>query len=146
MEQILMEYIVNAAWQIPLLTAAAWLFLRLGKFGPQTQHCIWLAVLVLAVGLPLRGVRANLSPTAPSYTARNMKPIALASGEANRSLATLPNSDVAGSGWWQKFTELPAPRLRLSNTATHCVVASIWPRCSSACTALWLHGAQRVGC
>jgi hypothetical protein len=37
MEQILMDYLANATWQIPLLAGAAWLFIRLAKFGPQTS-------------------------------------------------------------------------------------------------------------
>src|ERR1035437_1494713 len=62
MEQILIDHLTNATWQIPLLAGGAWLFIRIGKFGPRTQHCIWLTVLALAVGLPLRGVRPDLPP------------------------------------------------------------------------------------
>ena len=63
MEQNLVDYVTNATWQIPLLAGGAWLFIRIGKFGPRTQHSLWLVVLALAVGLPLRGVRADV-PTA----------------------------------------------------------------------------------
>ena len=62
MEQILIDYLTNATWQIPLLAGGAWLFIRIGKFGPRTQHSVWLAVLALAVGLPLRGVRSGVLP------------------------------------------------------------------------------------
>ena len=62
MEQNLVDYVTNATWQIPLLAGGAWLFIRIGKFGPRTQHSLWLVVLALAVGLPLRGVRADVPP------------------------------------------------------------------------------------
>jgi beta-lactamase regulating signal transducer with metallopeptidase domain len=52
----LTEYIINALWQVPLLAGGAWLLLRVAKPGPQAQHRIWLATLVLCVMLPLRGV------------------------------------------------------------------------------------------
>ena len=43
MEQILINYLANATWQFPLLAGAAWLFIRIAKFGPQTS---------IASGLP----------------------------------------------------------------------------------------------
>ncbi|MGO8719919.1 MAG: M56 family metallopeptidase [Acidobacteriaceae bacterium] len=119
MEQILMEYIVNATWQIPLLAAAAWVFIRLGRFGPQTQHCIWLAVLGLAVGLPFLGVRADLPQAAlASCTSCNVKPIGLARGESTAPVFVDRNSDTGASRWLEEFTELRRPTLRLSESAT----------------------------
>jgi beta-lactamase regulating signal transducer with metallopeptidase domain len=63
MQRALIEYIVNALWQIPLLAAAAWLLLRVVKPGPRTQHCVWLAVLGLAVLLPIDGMGRMSGPT-----------------------------------------------------------------------------------
>jgi beta-lactamase regulating signal transducer with metallopeptidase domain len=57
MEQALAEYVVNALWQLPVLAAGAWLFVRLARPSPGVQHGIWLAVLALAVLLPGRGLR-----------------------------------------------------------------------------------------
>jgi beta-lactamase regulating signal transducer with metallopeptidase domain len=55
-ERVLVEYLANAAWQIPLLVAGAWLLLRMVQPGPVAQHRTWLLVLGLALLLPLHGV------------------------------------------------------------------------------------------
>jgi len=57
MERALAEYVVNTLWQLPVLAAGAWLFVRLARPSPRVQHGIWLAVLALAVLLPGRGLR-----------------------------------------------------------------------------------------
>ena len=59
MEQALVEYLANALWQLPLLAGSTWLLLRLLKPGPRAQHGAWIAVLALAVALPLIGMRAT---------------------------------------------------------------------------------------
>jgi beta-lactamase regulating signal transducer with metallopeptidase domain len=56
MERALIEYIANGLWQIPLLAGGAWLFLQMVRPQPQVQHRVWLAVLGLAVLLPLHGM------------------------------------------------------------------------------------------
>jgi beta-lactamase regulating signal transducer with metallopeptidase domain len=56
MERALIEYAINALWQVPLLAGSVWLLLRLARLGPVTQHRIWLAVLGAAVLLPLHGM------------------------------------------------------------------------------------------
>ena len=55
-EQILLEYALNAAWQVPLVTATAWLLLRVARLGPLGEHRVWLAVLAVCVLLPTRGI------------------------------------------------------------------------------------------
>ena len=55
-EQAVIEYLANAFWQVPLLAAGAWLLLRMVRPGPAAQHRIWLAVLGLALMLPLHGI------------------------------------------------------------------------------------------
>jgi beta-lactamase regulating signal transducer with metallopeptidase domain len=57
MERALAEYVVNALWQLPVLAAGGWLFVRLARPSPRMQYGIWLAVLALAVLLPGRGLR-----------------------------------------------------------------------------------------
>jgi beta-lactamase regulating signal transducer with metallopeptidase domain/isopenicillin N synthase-like dioxygenase len=56
MERALIEYVINALWQVPLLAGGAWLLLRMVRPAPLMQHRIWLAVLGLAVLLPLHGM------------------------------------------------------------------------------------------
>ena len=55
-ELSLIEYMVNALWQLPLLAGGAWLLLRTARPGPRIQHGVWLAVLGLAVLLPVHGM------------------------------------------------------------------------------------------
>jgi beta-lactamase regulating signal transducer with metallopeptidase domain len=59
MERALIEYAINALWQVPLLAGSAWLLLRMVKPAPVTQHRVWLAVLGLAVLLPLHGMSSR---------------------------------------------------------------------------------------
>jgi beta-lactamase regulating signal transducer with metallopeptidase domain len=56
MERALIEYVINALWQVPLLAGSAWLLLRMVRPAPVTQHRVWLAVLSLSVLLPLHGM------------------------------------------------------------------------------------------
>ena len=56
MERALIEYAINALWQVPLLAGSAWLLLRMVRPAPVIQHRVWLAVLGLAVLLPLHGM------------------------------------------------------------------------------------------
>jgi beta-lactamase regulating signal transducer with metallopeptidase domain len=123
MEHILIDYLANATWQIPLLAGAAWLFIRLAKFGPQTQHCIWLAVLGLAVALPLRGVRADLPDgTQTSCTDCSMDASAITGREALPRAAIVTQFVVADPRLSKEFFTLPRPTLRLSPAATDWLV------------------------
>jgi beta-lactamase regulating signal transducer with metallopeptidase domain len=58
-EQALIEYAINALWQVPLLAGSAWLLLWMIKPAPVNQHRVWLAVLGLAVMLPLHGMSSR---------------------------------------------------------------------------------------
>ena len=63
-ERALIEYVINALWQVPLLAGGAWLLLRMVRPSPLIQHHIWLAVLWLAVLLPVHGMDLRgVSPT-----------------------------------------------------------------------------------
>jgi len=72
MEQAWIEYILNALWQLPLLAAGAWLLLRALKAEPLVHHAVWLAVLVMAVLLPLRGIHRTSRPSEP-YAGVNLQ-------------------------------------------------------------------------
>jgi beta-lactamase regulating signal transducer with metallopeptidase domain len=119
MEQILIDYLTNATWQIVLLAGAGWLFIRIGKFGPRMQHGIWLAVLALAVGLPLRGVRAELPPVAQTACAGcNIDASQIGGREALPRAAIVTQIVVADPQLSKEFFTLPRPTLRLSPVAT----------------------------
>ena len=52
MSELILTYVVNAAWQIPLAAAAAALLTGVGGLGPRGRHLVWVAALALAVILP----------------------------------------------------------------------------------------------
>jgi beta-lactamase regulating signal transducer with metallopeptidase domain len=64
MERMLLEYLANSIWQVPLLAGSAWLAIRVGRPGPRAQHWAWLSVLGLAVLLPLHGMKPADAQTA----------------------------------------------------------------------------------
>ncbi|WP_446743305.1 M56 family metallopeptidase [Silvibacterium acidisoli] len=53
MERWLTEYLVNAVWQIPLISAGAALLLRLSDPDAHIRHRVWLATLLGAVLVPM---------------------------------------------------------------------------------------------
>lgn len=55
-EQAMVEYVTNCAWQIPLLAAGAWVMVKLARPALRTEYWLWVAVLAMAVVLPMRGV------------------------------------------------------------------------------------------
>jgi beta-lactamase regulating signal transducer with metallopeptidase domain len=67
MERALAEYIVNALWQVPFLAGGAWLLVRALSPAPLMQHRLWLAVLGVAVVLPVCGM-AGESAKPPQHT------------------------------------------------------------------------------
>jgi beta-lactamase regulating signal transducer with metallopeptidase domain/polyhydroxyalkanoate synthesis regulator phasin len=74
MERALIEYAINALWQVPLLAGSAWLLLWMIKPAPVTQHRVWLAILALAVLLPLHGMGGGLSGGAARHTGTVIEP------------------------------------------------------------------------
>jgi len=52
MDQILIDYVVNAVWQIPLIAVGAAILTRVGRLSPGGRHLAWVAALALAVVLP----------------------------------------------------------------------------------------------
>jgi TonB family protein len=53
MESVLLSYLANALWQVPLLFAAGWLAARaLRRIGPAAEHRVWVSVMLLQALLP----------------------------------------------------------------------------------------------
>ncbi len=53
LESVLLSYVANALWQIPLLFAAGWLTTRILRgVGPAAEHRAWACVLLLQAFLP----------------------------------------------------------------------------------------------
>ena len=51
----LFNYFANSLWQAPLLALCTWLALRMTRPGARAQHLLWVATLLLAVIMPVRG-------------------------------------------------------------------------------------------
>lgn len=60
MERVLLEYLANALWQLPVLAAGAWVLLWLVRPGPRTQYRAWLVVLGIGVVLPVCGLAGDI--------------------------------------------------------------------------------------
>ncbi|HEX4020434.1 MAG TPA: M56 family metallopeptidase [Acidobacteriaceae bacterium] len=82
-ERPLIEYILNALWQIPLLAVGAWFLLRTIRPSPRAQHRVWLGILCLALLLPMHGTqRAGMrssqtqpiAVSAPTHLAYHSQP------------------------------------------------------------------------
>jgi beta-lactamase regulating signal transducer with metallopeptidase domain len=99
MEQAFIEYIANALWQLPLLTAGAWLLLRITKPSPQMQHRVWLASLVLAVVLPLHGGSGKSVDTRPAWQTQTA-PAATKTNALDASIAVGEPGLVLGPKIW----------------------------------------------
>ncbi len=108
-----MEYLVNSIWQVPLLAAGGWLLTKLGRFGPRVQHWIWLAVLALAVVMPLHRM--------PAAEDANIFPVPVFAGDSTaedlQAGANALDADVSQAHSWLRMREI-----RLSPAATRWVV------------------------
>jgi beta-lactamase regulating signal transducer with metallopeptidase domain len=62
MEQLLVGYFLNSLWQLLLLAVGAWLLVRALRPSPQTQHRLWIALLPLALALPLLSLHSGTKP------------------------------------------------------------------------------------
>ena len=52
-ERWVLDYVLNAIWQVPLLYGAAWVAARLmRRVGPGAEHRVWVGALVAAVVVP----------------------------------------------------------------------------------------------
>ena len=57
LESVLLSYLANTLWQVPLLFAAGWLAARaLRPLGPAAEHRVWAGVLLLQVVLPAASI------------------------------------------------------------------------------------------
>ena len=65
----LVGYLVNAAWQAPLLAAGAWTLARVSHLGPRGRNRVWLACLGLSVVLPMADLVATDGPAGSKTSA-----------------------------------------------------------------------------
>jgi hypothetical protein len=58
--QLLITFLINSMWQIPLVAAIAALCARLVRHTPSAyRHFVWVAALGLCLGLPLTSLRSS---------------------------------------------------------------------------------------
>ncbi|HEY0759445.1 MAG TPA: M56 family metallopeptidase [Acidisarcina sp.] len=76
MTQLLVEYFANSLWQVPLLAVAALFLIRMVRPHVRVEHGLWLAVLMLAVLLPLRGLAPAGTEATPQIAAESVSGIA----------------------------------------------------------------------
>ncbi|HEV2464929.1 MAG TPA: M56 family metallopeptidase [Acidobacteriaceae bacterium] len=145
MEQISIEYLANALWQLPLLAGGAWLLLSLWKASPAMQHRVWLGVLALGLVMPLRGIApdpasAAVAPSQPAVVGVHTGAYSVGEPAPGASLAIAADStaSVAESQIHKAGTQTAAAgyaaflhRVRLNATAAACILA-LW-----LATALW---------
>lgn len=69
MERVLLEYLVNSVWQVPLIAAAAWVAVRLGRPTVRVQHAVWIVALLASVALPAISLQGTPQPAAFALSA-----------------------------------------------------------------------------
>src|ERR1700759_3523343 len=63
LESSMLAYLLNSAWQAPLVFAAAWIAARaLRRNGAAAEHRVWASALVLEAILPACTVRPSELP------------------------------------------------------------------------------------
>lgn len=82
MDRIVVEYLANAVWQIPLLVAGVGALLWALGSDVRTRHRVWLGVLAVAVLMPLRGMELGPKIAVFAPTPHEMSVHSTASGGA----------------------------------------------------------------
>ncbi len=65
----LLGYLINAAWQAPLLAGCTWILTRVSQLAPRGRNCVWLACLALTLVLPMVDLGGAATPKAPAVAA-----------------------------------------------------------------------------
>jgi beta-lactamase regulating signal transducer with metallopeptidase domain len=85
MQQLLAGYLVNAAWQIPVVALCALLVSRFGGFTPQGRNRLWLLFLGIAAVLPAVSLTTLLPHAVPSVARLPAEATAIAAVEIAQS-------------------------------------------------------------
>ncbi len=63
----LLTFLINAAWQIPVVTGTVWLIAWSLRHGPASHlRALWIAAMVASLSLPLASIPANQRPVPKS--------------------------------------------------------------------------------
>jgi len=173
LESIVLSYLANALWQLPLLFVAGWLAARvLRLLGPASEHRAWVGVLLLQALLPaastiswnslrtLLNVSGGMPKDGQPYVS-----VVMGSGIAfggphlpARFLAGLVIGYIAVTIWFVARFMRSIRRIRLlSRNATQVTLStdhsSYWSQCAevfkvkgaSLCTSSDIHGPITIG-
>ena len=66
MQQLLAGYLLNAAWQVPVVAAIALIVARFAGLSPRARNALWIAFLGVAAVLPALALAALLPHATPS--------------------------------------------------------------------------------
>ena len=92
----LIDYILNSAWQVPLIALAVWLLARITRPSPRIHHVLWILALIAAVLLP--AARTAPEPAPITLTPEMLAALAAAPPVAPSRLAWLhPHSIHLGA-------------------------------------------------
>jgi TonB family protein len=98
-------YVLNSAWQVPLLFAAGWLVARiLRPFGAGVEHRLWVAVLFLQALLPVVSTISSQMWASLSHAAGQLF-ASFFGGSTSRDAHV---SVVAGAGYGHASFRLPS--------------------------------------
>ncbi len=93
MQQILASYLVNAAWQVPVVAICAFIISRFGGLSPRGRNGLWLVFLGVAAILPAITLSTLLPHMTP--TVARVPIDALVDAQALAALHTVPAADPA---------------------------------------------------
>ena len=80
MIQILLAYVLNAAWEVPLAALSAGLLCRVARLSPRARYLTCAGFLSLAVGLPAAQLRPDAQGLQPQAAAMPASPGRIAPG------------------------------------------------------------------
>jgi beta-lactamase regulating signal transducer with metallopeptidase domain len=92
MQQTLVEYLINAAWQVPLVAVGAMVVTRVGGLAPRARNLVWLAFLAMAVVSPALSLG---QPSSHHAVAGHMETIAPADLDVASMAPATANLDQA---------------------------------------------------
>lgn len=117
MGRVLLEYLVNSLWQVPVIAAAAWFAARVMRASVRVQHGMWIAALLAAVAMPVVSIRQVAS--GPAAETAPLERVAAANGVVNAA----PSLQPSRMHTWRDLLVWPGVReWRLTDRATRWIV------------------------
>lgn len=92
--QLLLTFLLNACWQIALVLALAYLSDRLLRNSPaRYRHWVWVAALILAIGIPLTTTSQLLLESLETGQSASIAP----AQQVNQQFTTVPEVSIEAS-------------------------------------------------